>query len=155
MNIFITQNKFKNPLAKQDFLHLVAILKITLHKAYQKNENILDYTEEKKVIKLYNKTLEAVHLTNKRLNRFHSLRRRLISKEDGKASESLLSTYLRITRNPIFEHHSSQPSNMITQDELDIYEILYDIQHNDSYIMTNAQKAILDRDSRATRQYND
>ena len=44
---------------------------------------------------------------------------------------------------------------MITQDELDIYEILYDIQHNDNYIMTNAQKAILDRDSRATRQNND
>ncbi len=73
MNMFTTEVKFNDPKAKQDFLHLVAIIKITLHRTYQKDETILYYTEEKKAITWYKTTLDAVKITNKKMNKFHTI----------------------------------------------------------------------------------
>ena len=131
MNMYIIDHQnFKNQQQKEDYFHLVSIVKITLHKIYQRDEIIHDYTEEKKVLSWYNKVLEDVHLTNKKMKKFHKLRKRLICKEEGKGSESLLSTHIRISRDPFRDFHISQTTNSTTPDEEDIYELLQHMQLN-------------------------
>ena len=78
MNIFTTEYNFKDEQQKEDFLHMVSILKITLHKLYHKDINILDYTDEKKILDHYNDVLQSTPLTNNNMKKFHKIRKRLI-----------------------------------------------------------------------------
>ena len=148
MNMYIIDHQnFKNQQQKEDYFHLVSIVKITLHKIYQRDEIIHDYTEEKKVLSWYNKVLEDVHLTNKKMKKFHKLRKRLICKEEGRGSESLLSTHIRISRDPFRDFHISQTTNSTTPDEEEIYELLQHMQKSENYKLTEAQKSFLEYSS--------
>ena len=76
VNIFSSEHKLKNEQQKEDYLHIISVFKVTLHKMYHKDINIVDYTDEKKVLYHYNDVLQSAHFTNKNMKKFHKTKAR-------------------------------------------------------------------------------